>query len=326
MFVGHGLLAFALAAAAAYLWGWSGERALALGVLAGAFGLAPDVDILYAPVGVLGASGPLDAAAEFWQAGNRIHRSVTHSLLVGAAASLAAGWWATGRREVRLGAVTLLAALVAVALVVTGPLGAVALAAFATTCLGLARVGRVRLGIGPLAVAAAAAVGTLTHPFGDLFTGEPPALLYPLDVTVLAERVALAPDPTLHLLGALFAELATAWLAAFVLVWLRDDALSSPLAAPPAVGRLTRRIDRRAGVGVGYAGAAALLPAPTLEVSYHFVFPLLGVGLVVAGVAAVREVRATPNDWPGLERAALSGLAAVTLAAGAYTGAYLLLG
>jgi hypothetical protein len=322
MFVGHGLLAFALVAALARARGWSTERALSLGLLAGAFGLAPDVDILYAPVGLLGASGPLDAAAGFWMAGNEVHRAVTHSLVVAAVASLAAGAWATGTRRGRLGATLVVGGLVTVAFLVSGVLGAVVLAAFGVAMLGLARVGRVRLRHAPVAVAAAAAAGTLTHPFGDLFTGEPPALTYPFDVTLLTERVALSPDPTLHLLGALFVELGTAWLAALVLVWLRDDALPTW----PAPGALAARIDRRAGLGLGYAGAAALVPAPTLDVSYHFVFPLLGVGLLVTAASAIREVRTAPDRWHGAERAALSGLAAVTLAAVAYTVGYLLLG
>jgi hypothetical protein len=329
VFIAHGLLAFALVATAARLWGWSPERALSVGLLAGAFGLAPDVDILYAPVGMIGASGPFDAAAGFWQAGNRVHRAVTHSLFVGGAASLTAGAWATGRRDARGLAVAVLAALVLVALLVTGPLGAVVAAAFGATALALARVGRRRLELAPAVVVGAATVGTLTHPFGDLFTGEPPALLYPLDVTAVAARVPLHPDPTLHLLGALFAELGTAWLAAVVLLWYRGGA---PVPSVRAVaGRLRRTVDERAGLALGYAGVVAVLPAPTLDVSYHFVLPLVGVGLAVTGLAMAGESRprtaTAPDDRRvGLERAVLSGLTAVTLAAAAYTVGYLLVG
>jgi hypothetical protein len=330
MFVGHGLLAFALAAVAARLWGWSPERALTAGLLAGAFGLAPDVDILYAPVGVVGASGPFDAAAGFWSTGNRVHRAVTHSLLVGALSSLAAGAWVTGRHGVRALAVGALAALSLVALAATGPLGAVVLAAFGATVLGLARVGRVRLDLGPVAVVGAAGIGTLTHPFGDLFTGTPPGLLYPFDTALLTSRVTLHPDPTLHLLGALFVELGTAWLAAVVLLWCRGETPGRPLRA--VAGRLRRAVDGRAGFAVGYAGAAAVLPAPTLEVSYHFVFPLLGVGLAAtvlagAGRSHGRDELCTLTDrLSGADRAVLSGLAAVSLAALAYTGGYLFVG
>ncbi len=309
MFVGHGLLAFALAATLARLYGWSPARALSFGLLAGAFGLAPDVDILYAPVGVLGTSGPLDAAAGFWAAGNEVHRAVTHSLLVAGATSLAAG--------------TALVGIVTVVFAASGGLAAVVVTVFGVTCFGLAHVGRDGLGFTPAAVVAAGLVGTLSHPFGDLFTGEPPALLSPVDTTLLASRITLHPDPTLHLLGTLFAELATAWLAVLVVLWLRDGE-SLELGGRLSVGT-SRRFDRSAGLGLGYAGAAAVLPAPTLSVSYHFVFPLLAVGVAVASVSVVRRLRDGPDWTERVEAALCSGLAAITLAAGAYAVAYLAL-
>lgn len=349
MFVGHGLLAFALVAAGARLVGWAPDRALAAGLLAGMFGLAPDIDILYAPVGALGASGPLEAASGFWAAGNRVHRTVTHSLPVAALAAGSAGAWATGRPAGRAVAVVGLAALVALGAVLTGPLAAVVLAAFAAVVLGLARVGTVRQGFAPAVIATATLVGLATHPFGDLFTGTPPALFYPFEASLLTERVVLHPDPTLHLLGALFVELGTGWLAAGVLLWLHvadnGERPSPPTGLSPGswggtlrssslfpvaggwtglIGRLRRSIDGRAGIAVGFAGVTPLLPAPTLALSYHFVFPLLGVGLAVAVIAGVRVPGGSPVRR--VERAALSGLAAVSLAALAYTVTYLLVG
>jgi len=86
MFAGHALLAFALAAGAASLAGCDADRALAVGVLAGVFGLAPDVDILYAPVGLAGAASLPTAETAFWATGNIVHRTATHSLVVGGAA------------------------------------------------------------------------------------------------------------------------------------------------------------------------------------------------------------------------------------------------
>ena len=67
MFAGHALLAFALAAGAASLAGCDADRVLAVGVLAGVFGLAPDVDILYAPVGLAGAASlPAAMSPDMW--------------------------------------------------------------------------------------------------------------------------------------------------------------------------------------------------------------------------------------------------------------------
>jgi hypothetical protein len=55
VFVGHGLIAFAIAASVATRRGWSTERALTIGVVAALFGTLPDIDMAYALVGL--ASG-----------------------------------------------------------------------------------------------------------------------------------------------------------------------------------------------------------------------------------------------------------------------------
>lgn len=312
MFLGHGLLAFALVAGAAQLAGWSRERAMAAGVLAAGFGLAPDVDVLYAPLGVLGAEGVFDAASRFWATGNEVHRAVTHSLVVGAVASIAAGAWATWTWAGRAVGIALVAGLVAVAFAVSGPLGGAVMAVFGVAVLGLAAAGSRRLS--ERVVAASATVGLLTHPFGDVLTGEPPAFLYPFDVTLLATRPRVFADPTLNLLVPLFLELGTIWLALFVYCRFGDHSLPD-------------RVSRIAGVGVAYAGAAVLMPVPTLEVSYHFVFPLVAIGLVAAAPA----FRTWHGDEPPMRRerllaAAVNGATAVTLAAVAYVVAYLVSG
>ena len=312
MFIGHGLVAFAFVAGAASLAGWDSKRALAVGLLAGAFGLAPDVDVLYAPVGLIGAGGLLEAEAAFWAAGNVVHRAATHSLLVGAAAAIGAGLWARRTRITRATAAAIGAGIVALGLA-DGPLVASILAAFVVVVFALATVGS-RHGIAARHVAGAALAGLLSHPFGDLFTGEPPALLYPLDVTLVAERVVLAPDPTLHLLAAFGLEVATMWAAAVVYLHLTDR-------------RLADHVSPHATLGVGFAAAVLLLPSPSLDAPYRFVFGALGVG-TVSGVGV------RPRNWRALLRrgtgelpltplrAALTGLAALTAALVAYGALY----
>ena len=325
MFLGHGLFAFALVALGGHAIGWSRERALWLGVLAGAFATVPDVDMLYAPIGLLGgANGLLDASEAFWNASAVVHRTVTHSLVLGAAAALAYGLVAVRYRSTvpardRLAAVTagvaLLAGLVGTAAVVSGGLAAVVVALFCLVGLAVA-VSAARRGVDAHLVGATALIGLVTHPFGDLFTGEPPVMVYPFDVTVFAERVTLHPDPTLHLLGAFAVELATIWFAAYALFTLTDR-------------RFRDHLSPRAGLGAGYAAAALAIPAPTLSTSYPFVFsilPLASVGVVGAARGRMRpspfpRYRPTLSDWP---TALATGLAAVTLAAAGYTLAYLL--
>ena len=296
MFVGHGLVAFAAVAALAARW-LPRERALAAGALAAAFATVPDVDMLFAVL-----AGLADGAAveTFWAATDSLHRSVTHSLVVGAVAALALG--ATVRRHPagRAAGALALAGLLAAVWWADTPLAAAMLAAFLAAGLAVALVAR-RLSFGPRAVAGLAAVGFLSHPFGDLLAGGPPALLYPLEWQLLSERLTLAADPTVHLLGAFFLELATVWLALVVFLRLRERDLQSV-------------VRPRAALGVGYAAAVLAVPAPTVEVASPFVLSVLAVGVV--GVPLRRRPRPLP--------AVATGLAAVTLAALAYAAGYAL--
>jgi len=301
MFVGHGLVAFALAALAARRFGADSELALRIGVVAGLFAWVPDVDIAYAPAGLALRSVETVGPDVFWTTANVVHRGPTHSLVYGAALAIAAALWATRRRDGMGAAVLAGVALVAVAWFASGPLPGAVTAIFVVAGLAVATAAA-RLGFGPGTVLAAAAVGLLTHPFGDLFTGSPPPLLYPFDVTLVAERLVFHPDPTGHLLVAFVVELATVWLAAWTAARLRGVSLSD-LIAP------------RAAVGAGYAVAVVFLPAPTLSQSSQFVFSVLA----MATVGAPMRPFSRGFDPAGT---AATGLAAVTAAVVAYALAY----
>lgn len=333
MFVGHALGAFAAVAGGARLVGCSRGRSLALGASAGAFAAAPDVDILYAPVGLASASGVADAAESFWSAGNVVHRAVTHSLVVGTVAAVALWFWSRARSErtsdesdgslgrhirSRLnaesgGALLALGGLVAVAGVVSGPLGALVMAAFALTSLAIAELGAHYGDLGPNAILVTALIGFVSHPFGDLFTGEPPHMLYPFASRLVSERIVLTADPTLHLLGSFWLELLTIWLAAIVYCELTGR---SP----------TRYVHGRATLGAAYAVAALAVPAPTVDSSYEFVFSVLAVG-AVGPAPLVRRLRRSRRalDAESVLTATLTGLTAVTLASIAYAAVYLAL-
>ena len=79
-------------------------------------------------------------------------------------------------------------------------------------------------------------------------------------------------------------------------------------------------LNLRPVVGAGYAAAALLIPAPTLDLSYPFVFSVLAVG-TVGVVPRFRLPRQL--ELPDAADAVVTGLAAVTVAAVAYTLAYL---
>ncbi len=303
MFIGHGLVAFAIAASVATRRTWSAERALAVGLVAGLFAALPDIDMLYAVVGLIGGlEGVFVTSDVFWSVANEVHRGATHSLVVGAVAALGfAGWRA--RADLRFGsaAVVLLGGLVAVVTAVGGPVTGGIVAVFVVGGLAVVALAE-RFGFGARTVLATAALGLLSHPFGDVLAGPSPGLLYPVDVTLLGGQVILHADPTLHLLGAFFVELTTIWLALAVFAHLRG-------------WRLRDRVSPRAALGVAYAGAVFAIPAPTIEVASPFVFSVLAVGLV--------GVPYHPGETPDrFWRTVTTALAAVTLAALAYSVAY----
>lgn len=301
MFVGHALLAFALTVRLAGRFSVPRERALRYGVVAGLFAAVPDVDIVYAPVGLLLDSVETVGPDVFWQTANVIHRGPTHSLLMAGALAVAVSLWAVGSRSTRALSVGLATLLVGVGTAASGTIGGVVVLVFVLAGFAVGEYGT-RKGLGPQTLLSVSLVGLLTHPFGDLFTGSPPPFLYPFDVTVVAERVALHPDPTANLLAAFAIELGVVWLA----VW--TYARSSDVS-------LVESVNPRATLGVGYAGAALLLPAPTLEQSALFVFSVLAIGVVGAPVRPFR-------DGMDSREMVVTGLSAITVAALAYALVY----
>ena len=332
MMLGHALLAFAVVAWVADRFGWPSDRALALGVVAGAFAAVPDADMVYALTGPLGSDvdGVMEASKAFWGSSTLVHRTVTHSLVVAVPAALAfatlavpAGHARIRRSTARALGTALAVGLVAVAWVASGWLGGLVMATFVLAGGAVGAVAGRWANLDPAAVFAAALFGLVSHPFGDVLTGEPPAFFYPFDAALVGHRVMLSPDPTLHLLGAFALELAVAWLAMIVYCRLTDR-------------RVRRYVDRTAGLGVAYAAAITLFPPPTLAVSYPFVFSILAVGTVLSGPGLGTTVARwwadlDPEGWFGsldrteLLRPVATTLAAVTLAWASYLGAYALL-
>jgi hypothetical protein len=323
VFIGHGLLAFAVAAFVADWRGWEARRALLVGALAGTFATIPDVDVAYALVGLLewqAADGAVGAPTAFWDASRGVHRSATHSLVVGALAAPAFGLLAargrSGRTRLAHGvAISFLVALVAIAFVWGGPVAAFVTGLFVASGLLVAR-GAARVStLSPATVAVAALWGLWSHPWGDLVTGSPPDWFFPFPSPILESRLVLHADPTLHLLGAFAIELATIWLALAVACRLTDRSI---------IGT----VDRRATVGVAYGVAPLAVAPPTLAVSYHFVFSILGLGVlcgVVRDTPSLVRPRAIDRGLPstdGVLEVVLTALAAVTVALVSYVTVY----
>ncbi|MHB9286618.1 metal-dependent hydrolase [Halobacteriales archaeon Cl-PHB] len=306
MFVGHALLAFAIAVALASRHLSERRDVLLVALLAGGFATLPDVDVLHPFVSVaLAPVSLLEAADAFWAASTVMHRAATHSLVVGGVLAVGASFAAVGRRRWHSGAgVLALGALVWTVYAVSGGLAATVVGVEVAGALGLAVLGR-RYGVAPRWLLVAALIGLLSHPFGDLVTGQPPPFLYPLGVDLVAERVTLHADPTVHVLGAFFVELAAVWVGLVAAVRLQG-------------WRLRRQVHPRAVFGAGYGVAVVAVPAPTLDAASPFVFSVLAVGLLGVPVRLGDQV---PAHWRGLTTA----LTAVTVAALAYLVGYLVL-
>jgi membrane-bound metal-dependent hydrolase YbcI (DUF457 family) len=308
MMVGHAAAAFALAAAAAGALGYGRERAVPVGLAAAGFAAVPDVDMAYALVGLAGAgaggSGIWGLVDGFWAGSTVTHRGATHSLVVGIAT--AGIVTAAARHRTRWVAALAAIGLVAAVGAVSGPIAAATASIFVVAGVAVAVAASSGFGLSTPAVAAAALVGMLSHPFGDVFTGEPPAVLYPFDVALFDGRVALAADPTVNLVSVFLLELAVIWLAIVVGFRLFDS-------------RLLPRVGTRAVVGLCFVGAFFLLQPPTLQRSYHFVFPAVGLAMVGPMTPSVLRDRSLVDAVA----AAVTAIAAISVAVLTYGAVYL---
>lgn len=303
MFLGHATLAFAIAVLVATTMGVSRERALALGLTAGLFAAVPDVDMAYALAGLTATDGGgvLSVTESFWATSTLVHRAITHSLVVAVPASVAFVL-ATRTRLERVASAGILTALVVLSFTVSGSLGGFVMLLFAVAGV-LVSQWTTRFDLDRSTMLAVAFLGLASHPFGDVLTGEPPRLLYPLNMTVFDGRIALHGDATLHLLGAFAIELAAIWLGVLAYHHATDTSIR-------------KRVDARAAVGVAYGLAVFVIPPPTLDLSYHFVFSVLAVGIVGAVPHPIQR------RLPDATSATVTGLAAVTIAGLGYALAY----
>ncbi|WP_144904367.1 metal-dependent hydrolase [Halobellus captivus] len=369
MFVGHEFVAFAIVGWGASRVGFDDRSARRLGIVAGLAALLPDLDVFYAvatyALAVAGGT-PLGWEA-FWGVANGVHRVVTHPLPVGVAAALVFGLGAAlsarqrseSARPDRVG-VTLFggAVILYVAVLIRAFRGSedqtaavVAIAFLAVVAVVGVLVGY-RTRLPTRALTAAAGVGFLTHPFGDVLLAAPPPLLSPFGPPLLTERVSLATDPTLEILGVLFVELVAVWFGIAVAAGLgyprESRSTSSDFRAGSGgrllgvvdhvrrvVGRLRGLIDPRAIVGVAYAAAVFVLPRPTIVDAHVLGFTIVplafGVGVWVAARARItaRNVPATRTGWPNIEAVAygaIAGLSTLTIAAVSYLSTYVLFG
>lgn len=319
MFVGHEFVAFALGVVLARRLGASDASALAVGFVAGASAVLPDLDLLVGAVTYASLLGGSSASWEgLWSASNAIHRGLSHTLVGGVGAAVVLTAAALARRYSRtrtwggaLGAgglgLAVVVGLTWIAFGAGGPSEVLSIGLVAVGAIVLGVLVEERTSLGTRAVFGAALVGLLSHPFGDVFMATPPQVFYPLDAAFLTESVRLAADPTVNLVGIAVVELLTVW--GGVLAFASVTGVS-----------LRRAVDPKAALGLTYPLLMAFVPRPTMVEAHWLGITLVPFGIV--GTFVLRERRVGRSDR--LLRALVTGLATVTLAAGAYVVAYLL--
>lgn len=321
MYVGHALLAFVVSSLLARRLGAGRHRTLSIGLVAGAFAVVPDVDSAYTfyAVAEAGPENVFPTTRYVWTAeGWLVHRAMTHSLLVGAAAAIGLLVAAIGldrharsgpgvRSVLALGlGFAVAAGLLVGAFVTDGSLGVATMVLYTGGAALIAVVGH-RRGVPPHWIGAAAAIGLLSHPFGDVFMGRPPAFFYPLSVEPTLAKVTVAADPTLNLLALYAIELALGWAALGIGLGLLDRPLRAHL-------------EPIAGLGLAFGATALVIRPPTLEVAYHFTLGTITTGLLLGAIPAASGYAG------GVDRrltALATGLAAISLALLGYIVAYL---
>lgn len=269
MIIGHFLLAFTIVAAVATVLGYSKDKAFYLAIFAGFFAVIPDVDMLYGAKGLVVAleSGLNGFPGTFWNVSNRVHRGLSHSIVTGLVAAL--GFTAYLVRSKKSTAVTATGLLVTSAFIFEDIIGAAVMLAF--SLIGLKLVETAQDYINSREFFAVAATGLVSHPFGDVFTGTPPELLFPLVDNTGLSKVVLSQDPVLNLLSIFGLEIFLGLTSLILALHLKDVPIKKSISPLVAAGGL-------------YGFAFYLIPAPTLAASYSFVFSILGFSAVIIAV------------------------------------------
>ncbi len=307
MMLGHFLLAFTLASLAAILLDYSKHRALVIGLAAGCFAFIPDVDILYAwkELFVIFESGLTPFVDTFWSTSSEVHRGLSHSLIVGFLSSLAFTFYY--RDSDLLTGIVVTAVFSAIFFHLLGFLGGIVAGAFSITGIILSEAVSRKTDLSLKEFLAVSALGLLSHPFGDIFTGVPPEFFYPLETVLLDSRIAIFQDPTLNLLLAFSTELFFICSSIAMFFYLTDRDLRSAL-SPLAL------------TGVLYLGIGYWIPAPTLEVSYQFVFSIIGYSAFVGALPEINR----PTDKENLIGFAVRSVSILVVAFTSYLVYYLL--
>lgn len=326
MIIGHAFLACVLAFFIAEYRGFSSQKTLWFGILAGGFAVLPDIDMLYPFVILTTPPFPplVNALDVFWHSSTVVHRNITHSLVVSLFTALSFTWIAAGHRrhtntdtqetahiahlQAAL-AISFLTGLISYVYLTNGIVSAGVLVMFSIGGIALTLFARIHLSFTPCLTAAAMLIGLLSHPFGDFFTGTPPALFYPFKLLNLSDPIAFSPNATLHFLVVFGLELLVVWLV----IWRVHTGSFTDIHVT---------FSWLAAFTIGYASVFWIIAPPTIHSAYYFTLPLATLG----ALTAIGYTLATDISFESIINATTNGFFVVTIGWVSYALTYLLLG
>lgn len=298
MIVGHAALGFLLVASLAVL--VDHDRPVALGLVAAAAAMAPDVDIVAGLLGLAGATLTLGGVSDSFAAGADLaHRGITHTLVAALLAG-AVAYAASGRGDRRRRLASALACIFVLLWLQPTAVVALVLVTFVAVCLGITHVATRHAPLTAGELGATVFLGVLTHPFGDVVAGDPPMVFYPLSAAPLLDAFTPLTATNLdHTVLLLSLELALVWASILLAAVLTDRSVR------PVVGLA--------------GGTGAVVAATAVQISSLAYYELAGFVGGVIGVVALASLLLhgrlsppVPVTTSGV-RAGVDAIAAVTL-------------
>lgn len=285
MIIGHGPLAFALVALALLVTtSFSKRKILYLAAIAGIASILPDIDVLF-PLISLVTVDTLSITAlteQFWTVSGERHRLATHSLIVFGTATLIAyaQMYLNPTHQKYSIAISLI-------LIFLAPLTLPVQLLFGTTLITVHTLTKYKPTTTKIhETALAFAFGAFIHPFGDMFTGTPPTILYPFTGVLELSRWTIA-DPTLHFALIFTLEIGSLIAALFLIAHLTEiDLLTYTDVRPKPHHTLVSTVALAIVLF-----AIGTNTTPTVDSATTFVLPLVGATTLAATPTLVYKRR-----------------------------------
>lgn len=274
MIIGHGPLAFALTAGILLVATTVSKRSvLYLALVAGIASVIPDIDILF-PLASLVTVNPFtvsELVSQFWTVAGERHRHATHSLLLLTGSALVALVQARVPMRLRGYAVA-----VVLCLVFMLPFSVPTQLLIAVISVSLYFILKYKPStVRHREIGAAFMFGLVLHPFGDMFTGTPPAFFYPFTDVIGLSRWTIA-EPTLQFALIFILEIGSLIAALVLVAYLTDiewitytDVRPEPYHALISLLSVT---------GLLFVFGAHI--SPTVDSATFFVLPLVGATVI----------------------------------------------